>query len=118
MSKIHDPTMYRFTFLLRWHANDDEPEKERHWEAIIGEVRSSWEWIHQQAKHQLPTFPVPDKEKIGRRQSGRLVGTNWLGHDERSFVIEARAILDSAYIQLGICANGKKDDDIFGSLNG
>lgn len=106
MKGLIDPTIYYFTF---WLCSSDFDNNIR----LIEIIKNAWQSVHQNVENQK--FEIWNNG-CHRRESIRLVGTDWIPQNGESFLLEARTLLDSAYLQIGICANGIHRDKIFDTL--
>ncbi len=106
---LNDATAFRYFFLLRSQLSD-ALEKRDFSEDVWSLVDLAWRWLQRHARLKLKAPPMPPKV-AGRRESQRLAGTPWLAsvNGSMEILLESRAILDSAYLQLGVWQHGQAD---------
>ncbi|MBN2000209.1 hypothetical protein JW935_21850 [candidate division KSB1 bacterium] len=120
---MNDVTVYRYQFFSQWHATDDTMVRQHNWNTIWEQIEKGYSWLNDQAglNERMPIRQIPDSGQ-GRQKSRRLAGTDWLPelqkiddqNGNRSFLIEARSIHDSTYIQLAAMRHGESSsDDVF-----
>ncbi|HDL19327.1 MAG TPA: hypothetical protein ENH29_09755 [Bacteroidetes bacterium] len=116
--KLHDLSGFKLIFLSRWHAGDEDRQKEEHWQSIRHGVELAGEWSYKQIRLTPPELAVPEVG-IGRRESIMFAGTDWLTEESRkiSTLFEAHLILDSAYVKIGIWKRGESIHDQFNELS-
>jgi len=110
---LNDPTLYYYTFLSRWYSNSGDIDKENHWNVIQETINSAWDWIHTSGMEKMVPIKQSFEKDINRRENIRLIGTDWLHSNSHSFLLEARALLDSVYLQIGISKNGRHHENTF-----
>ena len=115
---LNDPALYYYSFLSRWYGYSNDHDKENQWSFIQQTIESAWNWVHTSGMKKMPPFKKSLDRAIGRRESIRLVGTDWIDTNSNSFLLEVRALLDSVYLQIGICAKGKHDNLPLDTLRG
>ena len=113
---LNDPALYYYTFLSRWYSNSSDIDKENHWNLIQEMINSAWDWVHTNGMVKIVPAKKSFEKDIKRRENVRLLGTNWLHSNSHTFLLEARALLDSVYLQIGISKNGRHHETTFSSL--
>jgi len=113
---LNDPTLYYYTFLPRWYSNSGDIDKENHWNVIQEMIIAAWDWVHTSGMQKMVPIKKSFEKDINRRENIRLIGTEWLHSNSYSFLLEARALLDIVYLQIGISKNGRHHENTFSSL--
>lgn len=106
---VKDPTIFHWAFFVRWSGRESEQDAESRRKEIEAALCRAAEWAGEPAPN---AWPWPSE----RTRSVRLIGTGWQesGCELRS--LEARTLLDTVYIQTGLCLPGDQPADVFASL--
>jgi len=102
MKKLKDPAIYKYSFWIRWQNHNYGAEKKDNWEIINNSFGQAWNWIHDKVGANPPAMDIQPWKYMNRIESKRLAGTNWLSQNDFRYLYEARALLDSVYLQMGI----------------
>ncbi len=113
---MNDVTLYRYRFFSQWLATDNPDKRQANWETIWDEIEKAYYWLneHSGLNERMPIRQIPATGK-GRQKSRRLAGTDWLPDPreaarqniDHSFLVEARSIHDSSYIQMAVMRHGQ-----------
>ena len=109
---MNDPTLYKYSFWIRWQVQDFGVSKKDNWKSINLVINQAWNWIHDQVGKSPPSIEVQPWENKSRIESKRIAGTNWLQQKKYSYLYDARALLDSIYLQMGVSIAGEEDEKI------
>lgn len=110
---VNDLSLFRFILLAHWHA--DEGDVQSHEETISGIVENAWQWAHSALGSSIPPLRISWRVRV--IEDVRLAGSTWSREEPIKRLVEARALLDSVYVQLGVQYTGRvRSDDSLGTI--
>lgn len=113
MQALKDPEFYQWHFFFRWHSRESKDHRKEHEQSFITVLNEALNWVGEPTEAQCSTL----SNVISLQVSERLASANWREHDKGVLRnLEARAMLDTFYIQVGQARQGAYQSNVFSSF--